>query len=143
MAASAFEFVAKKRIFERSVFSVESQYSVGICCSYILFNSGCKHFRVSRSISLPYICKLTRDLANVQLVWDQQGLYRFEQVYCTMITSLTVNSFTVVIVHCSRNFNRSDILSHFPNYNEKTSLAKVLEDSAYYTDPLPLGFILL
>ena len=59
-----------------------------------------------------------------------------------MITSLTVNSFTVVIVHCSRNFNRSDILSHFPNYNENTSLAKVLEDSAYYTDPLPLGFIL-
>ena len=59
-----------------------------------------------------------------------------------MITSLTVNSFTVVIVHCSRNFNRSDILSHFPNDNEKTSLAKVLEDSAYYTNPLPLGLIL-
>ena len=70
MAASAFELVAKKRIFERSVFSVESQYSVGIYCSYILLNSRCKHFRVFRSISLPYICKLTRDLANVQLVWD-------------------------------------------------------------------------
>ena len=70
MAASAFEFVAKKRIFERSVFSVESQYSVGSYCSYILFNSGCKHLRVFRSTSLPYICKLTRDLANVQLVWD-------------------------------------------------------------------------
>ena len=53
-----------------------------------------------------------------------------------------MNSFTVVIVHYNRSFNQSGILSHFPNYNENTSLAKVLEDSAYYTDPLSLGFIL-
>ena len=53
-----------------------------------------------------------------------------------------MNSFTVVIVHYNISFNQSGILSHFPNYNENTSLAKVLEDSAYYTDPLPLGFIL-
>ena len=42
-------------------------------------------------------------------------------------------------MHYNRSFNQSGILSHFPNYNEKTSLAKVLEDSAYYTNPLPLG----
>ena len=36
MAASAFELVAKKRIFERFGFSIKSQISVGSYCFYIL-----------------------------------------------------------------------------------------------------------
>ena len=56
MAASAFEFVEKKRIFERSVFSVESQYSIGSYCSYILLTADVNISEFSGAyLSLTYV----------------------------------------------------------------------------------------